>query len=316
VTRAHIRERRIACSVQVEYQVCTYSEMLDQQTKRKQMLKSRVGQNCIYAPCMTVYLVISLPKIPNIKYKWFWPTLLKRRVHIRAGENIKNRKSTRATHLRRWVCVQCEMAHVEKHVCIAKCYYRRKQFWVRPTPKVSGHGTNTSSLGNRRKGTRSLQMQYTEEGVLTHAGYEREIGQQDTCSNALVSQRRVSSATGTHGHASPPASRRVHTQCKETRIVQRTCSCKGTCEEEQGTRATFLFAIPGNIVKGPRHAKRCWSDIKFDTSHHNSLFFFSTLWLTSQPHVLFNTHLIPWSCRMSSRYRSNTFVIQTTISLK
>jgi len=27
---------------------------------------SRVGQNCIYAPYMTVYLVISLPKIPHI----------------------------------------------------------------------------------------------------------------------------------------------------------------------------------------------------------------------------------------------------------
>jgi hypothetical protein len=37
---------------------------------------SRVGQNRMYAPYMTVYLVISLPKIPihtvNI---WFWPTL-------------------------------------------------------------------------------------------------------------------------------------------------------------------------------------------------------------------------------------------------
>jgi hypothetical protein len=38
----------------------------------------RVGQNRIYAPYMTVYLVIFLPKIPYIHniYIWFWPTLL------------------------------------------------------------------------------------------------------------------------------------------------------------------------------------------------------------------------------------------------
>ena len=35
----------------------------------------RVGQNCIYTPYMTVYLVISLPKIPYTVYIWFWPTL-------------------------------------------------------------------------------------------------------------------------------------------------------------------------------------------------------------------------------------------------
>jgi hypothetical protein len=36
-----------------------------------------VGQNRIYAPYMTVYLVISLPKIPYIHriYIWIWPTL-------------------------------------------------------------------------------------------------------------------------------------------------------------------------------------------------------------------------------------------------
>ena len=38
----------------------------------------RVGQNRMYTPFMTVYLVISLPKIPYIHriYIWFWPTLL------------------------------------------------------------------------------------------------------------------------------------------------------------------------------------------------------------------------------------------------
>jgi len=37
----------------------------------------RVGQNRIYSPHVTVYLVISLPKIPCIYtvYIWFWPTL-------------------------------------------------------------------------------------------------------------------------------------------------------------------------------------------------------------------------------------------------
>ena len=36
----------------------------------------RVGQNRIYAPYMTVYLVISLPKIAyTAVYIWFWPTL-------------------------------------------------------------------------------------------------------------------------------------------------------------------------------------------------------------------------------------------------
>ena len=38
---------------------------------------SRVGQNRVYTPFMTVYLVIPLPKIPYIHrmYIWFWPTL-------------------------------------------------------------------------------------------------------------------------------------------------------------------------------------------------------------------------------------------------
>jgi len=39
---------------------------------------SRVGQNLLYAPYMTVYLVISQPKIPYIHhtvYIGFWPTL-------------------------------------------------------------------------------------------------------------------------------------------------------------------------------------------------------------------------------------------------
>jgi len=36
---------------------------------------SSVGQNRIYAPCMTVYLVISLPKNVYTVYIWFWPTL-------------------------------------------------------------------------------------------------------------------------------------------------------------------------------------------------------------------------------------------------
>jgi hypothetical protein len=39
---------------------------------------SRVGQNRIYTPYMTVYLVTSLPKIPYVHriYIWFWPTLV------------------------------------------------------------------------------------------------------------------------------------------------------------------------------------------------------------------------------------------------
>jgi len=41
---------------------------------------ARVGQNRMYAPYMTVCMVISLPKIPYIHriytvYIWFWPTL-------------------------------------------------------------------------------------------------------------------------------------------------------------------------------------------------------------------------------------------------
>ena len=42
------------------------------------LLTCRVGQNRIYTPYMTVYLVISLPMIPYIHriYIWFWPTLL------------------------------------------------------------------------------------------------------------------------------------------------------------------------------------------------------------------------------------------------
>jgi hypothetical protein len=38
----------------------------------------RVGQNRIYTPYMTVYLMISLQKIPYIHtvYIWFWPTLV------------------------------------------------------------------------------------------------------------------------------------------------------------------------------------------------------------------------------------------------
>jgi hypothetical protein len=37
----------------------------------------RDGQNRIYTPYMTVYLVISLPGEPYIHriYLWFWPTL-------------------------------------------------------------------------------------------------------------------------------------------------------------------------------------------------------------------------------------------------
>ena len=41
------------------------------------MYISKVGQNRIYTPCMTVYLAIPLPKIPYVHriYIWFWPTL-------------------------------------------------------------------------------------------------------------------------------------------------------------------------------------------------------------------------------------------------
>ena len=38
---------------------------------------TRVGQNRIYTPYMTVYLVVSLPKYRICTVvKWFWPTLL------------------------------------------------------------------------------------------------------------------------------------------------------------------------------------------------------------------------------------------------
>jgi len=46
------------------------------------LIISRVGQNRIYAPYMTVYLVIFLPKTPCIHHTvyainvWFWPTLI------------------------------------------------------------------------------------------------------------------------------------------------------------------------------------------------------------------------------------------------
>jgi len=44
---------------------------------------SRVGQNRIYTPYMTVYLVISLPKIPySIHHIWFWPTLVMSYEHV------------------------------------------------------------------------------------------------------------------------------------------------------------------------------------------------------------------------------------------
>jgi len=44
---------------------------------RASLYVSRVGQNRIYAPYMTVCTVISLLKIPYIPINvWFWPTLL------------------------------------------------------------------------------------------------------------------------------------------------------------------------------------------------------------------------------------------------
>ena len=43
----------------------------------KQEVGNRVGQNRIYMPYMTVYLVISCPKYRIYTvYIWFWPTLL------------------------------------------------------------------------------------------------------------------------------------------------------------------------------------------------------------------------------------------------
>ena len=54
-------------------------------------ITNRVGQNCVYAPNMTVYLVISLPVIPCICTIciWFWPTLNMqcRWIMTRAGQN-------------------------------------------------------------------------------------------------------------------------------------------------------------------------------------------------------------------------------------
>ena len=45
--------------------------------KRNIKFMIRVGQNRIHTPYMTVYSVISLPKIPYIHriYIWFWPIL-------------------------------------------------------------------------------------------------------------------------------------------------------------------------------------------------------------------------------------------------
>jgi hypothetical protein len=43
----------------------------------------RVGQNRIYTPYVTVYLVISLPKIRiYIVYIWFWQTLYMLYIYI------------------------------------------------------------------------------------------------------------------------------------------------------------------------------------------------------------------------------------------
>ena len=46
----------------------------------------RVGQKRIYTPYMTVFLVISLPKIPYIHriyiYIWFWLTLHTKVLHV------------------------------------------------------------------------------------------------------------------------------------------------------------------------------------------------------------------------------------------
>jgi len=45
--------------------------------------KYRVNQNRIYTPYMTVYMVISLPKILYYSvYIWFWPTLQKRHLYL------------------------------------------------------------------------------------------------------------------------------------------------------------------------------------------------------------------------------------------
>ena len=58
-----INEATPALLFEIEYRLCVQI--------------SRVGQNRIYTTYMTVYLVVSLPKIPYTHriYIWFWPTL-------------------------------------------------------------------------------------------------------------------------------------------------------------------------------------------------------------------------------------------------
>jgi hypothetical protein len=48
------------------------------ETARDRSVLHRVGQNRIFTPYMTVYFLISLPRIPYIHriYIWFWLTLV------------------------------------------------------------------------------------------------------------------------------------------------------------------------------------------------------------------------------------------------
>jgi len=54
----------------------TFSELSDVMCNVLQSIALRVGQNRIYAPYMTVHLVISLPKMLYIPHIRFWPTLI------------------------------------------------------------------------------------------------------------------------------------------------------------------------------------------------------------------------------------------------
>jgi hypothetical protein len=59
-------------------------------------MTSRVGQNLIYTPYMTAYMVMSLPKIPYVNciyifiYIWFWPTLMIRLCVAGIAGNIRS----------------------------------------------------------------------------------------------------------------------------------------------------------------------------------------------------------------------------------
>ena len=71
----------------------------------------RVGQNRIYTPYMTVYLVISLPKycIYTV-YKWFWPTL-----HMNVSVSDVKMAELVCGSRQHDVCPMCKVSQNFKH---------------------------------------------------------------------------------------------------------------------------------------------------------------------------------------------------------